>query len=85
MRMIVDEMTPHNYASLGSPGIDELKWLKPVYPGDVLSMESVFTDARTMKSRPDIGLHKMKNVVLNQHGEPVMTFTSNVMTATKPA
>ena len=85
MRMIVDNLTPKKIASLGSPGLDDVRWLKPVYPGDTLSMESEIHEKREMRSRSDIGLHKMENRVLNQHGEVVMRFTSNVMTARRPA
>ena len=81
MRMIVDHIAPQEVASLGSPGLDDLRWLKPVHAGDILTMEGEVLDKRPMRSRPGIGLHKTRNSVFNQHGEEVMRFTSNVMTA----
>src|SRR5688572_19247503 len=55
MRMMCDGYLLRS-ASLGSPGIDNLKWHKPVYPGDTLSMRITVLDARPMNSRPDVGL-----------------------------
>ena len=72
MRMICDDHLLDT-ASLGSPGIDQLRWVKPVYPGDTLSMRLEVLEARTMTRRPDVGLVKSRWTVLNQHGEPVMT------------
>ena len=85
MRMLVDRMKPQNVASLGSPGIDELKWLTPVYPGDTLRLETEVLEKRPMKSRPDVGLHKTRTRVLNQDDVEVMRFVSNVMTRRRPA
>ncbi|MFN4184738.1 MAG: MaoC family dehydratase [Hyphomonas sp.] len=78
MRMMVDtwkDMEPT--AGLGSPGIDELRWVKPVYPGDELTVEMELISKRRMKSRRDMGLSKSRQTVLNQHGETVMTMVSN--------
>ena len=60
-------------ASLGSPGIDELRWLKPVFPGDTLSVRLEILEARPMASRPDVGLVRSMWQVSNQHGEAVLT------------
>ena len=60
-------------AGLGSPGLDQLRWVKPVYPGDELSVEVELIDKRRSKSRPDMGLTKSRQTVFNQHGEVVMT------------
>ena len=59
-------------ASLGAPGIDEVKWLKPVRPGHVLSARSVCTEKRVMSSRPHVGICRMRHEILNQHGEVLM-------------
>lgn len=78
MRMMVDtwkDMEPT--AGLGSPGIDELRWVKPVYPGDVLTVEMEMIGKRRMKSRRDMGLSKSRQTVRNQDGEVVMTMVSN--------
>src|SRR3546814_13942817 len=73
MRMIVDDMKAHEQAGLGSPGIDELRWLKPVYPGDTLRCESEVLSKRRSASRHELGLFASKPTVLNQHDERVMT------------
>ena len=78
MRMMVDHMDEvGGGSSLGSPGVDRIRWLKPVFPGDVLSVRSVVEEVRPSKSRPGIGVVRQSYTVSNQHGEPVMTFTGN--------
>ena len=79
MRMMVDQFSKEKAASLGSPGIDELRWLKPVYPGDTLRVESELIEKRQSKSKPSMGLTKSRQTVFNQHDEPVMTMVSNGM------
>lgn len=64
-------------ASLGSPGIDELRWLKPVRPGDTLSARLTVTEATPSRSKPDRGIIRSVMEMRNQHGEVVMT-TSGV-------
>ena len=69
-------MTVRNFlsksASLGSPGLESLKWLKPVYPGDTLRLRQVIVEARPLRSRPDVGIVRSRWEMSNQHGEPVM-------------
>ncbi|MEB3414992.1 MaoC family dehydratase [Alteriqipengyuania sp. WL0013] len=77
MRMMVDNFSQKQRASLGSPGIDELRWLKPVYPGDTLSITSELIEKRRSKSRPEMGIMRAKSTTWNQHGEAVMTLVSN--------
>ena len=60
-------------SSLASPGIDELRWLKPVRPGDVLSLRVTVTEARRSRSKPDQGIVRSLVEVLNQNGEVVMS------------
>ena len=84
MAMLVEAMKERQEAGLGSPGLDELRWLRPVYPGDALSCESEVLDKRASASRPEMGLYKSRTTVLNQDGVAVMTFVSNVMIATRP-
>jgi acyl dehydratase len=60
-------------ASLGSPGIDNLKWLKPVRPGDTIRAQRTTLEVRASASRPEMGLVKTRWEVSNQNGEPVMT------------
>jgi acyl dehydratase len=73
-----------NAASLGSPGFDELKWLKPVYPGDTISVVATVKEARPSSSKPDRGLIKMAFDVQNQRGESVMYFLANQILRRKP-
>ena len=72
MRVLVDNYLARE-ASLASPGIDELRWLKPVRPGDVLSVRVTVLDARRSRSKPDRGLVRTSIEALNQDDEVVMT------------
>ena len=72
MRMMCDAYMLQS-ASVGSPGIDNLKWLKPVRPGDTISARRTTLEARTSKSRPDIGIVNNLWEVFNQDGEMVMS------------
>jgi acyl dehydratase len=71
MRMMVDHYISR-VASMGSPGLDEIRWLAPVRPGDVLSVRSTVVDARPSRSKPDRGVIWSEHEVLNQHREVVM-------------
>ncbi len=70
MRLFVDHYLSHN-ASLGSPGVDELRWYKPVRPGDELSIRVTVTQTRRSRSKPDRGVLHSFVEVLNQNGEVV--------------
>jgi acyl dehydratase len=72
MRMMCDAYLLDS-TSLGSPGIDNIKWLSPVKPGDTLRVRMTVLEARPSKSRPTVGLVKSAWEVLNQHGQAVMT------------
>ena len=76
MRMIVDNMANSRQAGLGSPGVDELRWLKPVYPGDTLRAESEVLDKTPSRSRADMGSYRARTTVFNQADEPVMSLVS---------
>jgi acyl dehydratase len=65
-----------NACSMGSPGLDELRWLKPVRPGDTLKVKAEVREKRASKSKPDRGTLLMDYTVTNQNGEAVMTFTA---------
>jgi acyl dehydratase len=84
MRMLVDSMKDAESASLGSPGLDELRWLKPVYPGDTLGCETECIEVRPSTSRPEMGSIKNRLTVRNQDGEAVMTMTSIGLMRTRP-
>ncbi len=75
MSMLVANMDA-NGRSLGSPGIDNLRWLLPVYPGDVLSVQMEVMDTIPSRSRPNIGVVVSKVSVSNHDGKVVMEFTS---------
>ncbi|MGO9119564.1 MAG: MaoC family dehydratase [Desulfomonilaceae bacterium] len=72
MRLYVDHYLSH-VASLSSPGVDELRWLKPVRPGDALSIRITISDAKRSRSKPDRGIVHSYLEVLNQDGEIVMS------------
>jgi len=77
MGMLVENMKDNRQAGLGSPGIDELRWVKPVYPGDTLRVENELLSKRRSRSRPDMGILKSATRVYNQNDEVVMTMISN--------
>lgn len=59
-------------SSLGSPGLETVKWLKPVYPGDTLRLQLTVLESRPMKSRSDVGLVLTRWDMRNQYDEPVL-------------
>jgi len=69
---------------IGSPGIDALRWLRPVRPGDTLCMVATVEDARLSRSRPDRGIVKILYEVLNQHGEVVMDYRAAQLMLRRP-
>lgn len=77
MAMLVENMKSQTQAGLGSPGVDQLKWLRPVYPGDTLRCETEVIEKRRSKSRRDMGLFKSRVQVFNQDDTPVLEMTSN--------
>jgi acyl dehydratase len=76
MRMLVENMKVNQQAGLGSPGVDEIRWLKPVYPGDTLRVEGEILSKRQSVSKPEMGSFVGRNTVFNQHDEAVMTMVS---------
>jgi acyl dehydratase len=85
MAMFVEKLTEDGQAGLGSPGVDELKWLKPVYPGDTLTLEREVLETRRFKSKPDMGLVRNRLTVFNQDAVPVMSMVLNSLVKTRPA
>jgi len=75
MSMMVAQMDTRG-RSLGSPGLDNLRWHRPVYPGDVLSVTMEVLETVPSKSRPKIGVVVSKVTVTNQQNDPVMSFVS---------
>ena len=83
MRMLVDHATTFA-ASMGSPGVDELRWLKPVRPGDVLSLRVTILETVPSRSKPDRGLVRSNVEVMNQDRDLVMTVKTMVFFRRRP-
>ena len=85
MSMLVKNISDIQQAGLGSPGIDELRWLKPVYPGDVLRVETEVLDKTPSRSKPDMGSFRSRATVFNQDDVAVMTVVSIGLIRRRPA
>jgi acyl dehydratase len=70
--------------SMGSPGLDEIRWFMPVRPGDTLFGRASIEDKRESASKPDRGIVKMKYWIENQKGETVMSFFGTQMVLKRP-
>lgn len=84
MRIMCDDYLLQS-SSLGSPGIDNLRWLAPVFPGDTLHMRLEVLAARPMNSRPGVGLVQSRWHLINQHDQPVMSMQGWGMFAMRTA
>jgi acyl dehydratase len=84
MRLLWDTFLKDT-ASLGSPGSDEIRWLKPVRPGDTLRARFTIIDVTPSRSKPDRGIVRTFAEILNQHGEIVMTQRGMGMFGRRPA
>ena len=84
MRMMCDDYLL-DAASLGSPGVDNIRWLAPVRPGDTIRAVRTVLEARVSKSKPGLGLVKSRWEVFNQNNEPVMTMEGMGMFACRNA
>lgn len=84
MAVIARHVVLEEQAGLGSPGIDELRWLKPVYPGDTIHVRGTIVDKTPSRSKPEIGSFRTHTIVTNQDGVPVMSFTSIVLIRRRP-
>jgi acyl dehydratase len=71
MRLTVTNFL-HQSSSMGSPGLENLRWMKPVYPGDTLRLRHVILESRPLRTRPDVGLVRSRWEMFNQHGEQVL-------------
>ena len=83
MAMMVENMKQEKSAGLGSPGIDGLRWKKPVFPGDTLRCETEVIEKRRSQSRPEMGIFKTRIRTLNQHDEVVLEMQSNGLIRTR--
>lgn len=84
MRMLYDGVLIRA-ASLGSPGVDSVRWLKPVRPGDTLRARMMIVEARPSRSKPDRGTINSKWEVFNQNDELVMTMEGMGMYRRRPS
>src|SRR5690348_16316999 len=84
MRLLVDGLL-NQTVSLGSPGLDEVRWLKPVRPGDTLRARFTVLETIPSRSRPEMGIVRGKGEVLNEGGEVVMTVISTGFFGRRPA
>jgi len=83
MRLLVDGGAPIAGGIIGA-GAEELRWPRPVRPGDELTVESEVLEIRPSRSRPTQGLMKMRSTTLNQNGEPVQIFVANLLVPRRP-
>jgi acyl dehydratase len=78
MRLLVDGGAPIAGGIVGA-GLDELRWPRPVRPGDILHTESEVIELRASRSRPNEGLVKMRTTTLNEAGKPVQVMVANLL------
>ena len=78
MRLLVDGGAPIAGGIIGAGG-EELRWPRPVRPGDTLTVESEVLEIRPSRSRPQQGMLRMRSTTFNQNGEPVQTFVGNLV------
>ena len=78
MRMIADGFILDS-SSMGAPGVEEVRWLAPVQPGDSLTVRATVLETRASNSRPDMGLTSFRFDVLNQAGTVVMELITTMM------
>jgi acyl dehydratase len=84
MAVVARRVVDNGQAGLGSPGIDELRWRLPVFPGDTLHVRGKIVEKTPSRSKPDIGSFKSAMTVTNQNDQVVMTFTSIVLIRRRP-
>ena len=84
MAVIARKVVGEEQAGLGSPGIDDLRWKKPVYPGDTLTVRGTIVEKTPSRSKPEIGSFRTETIVTNQNDEVVMSFTSIVLIRRRP-
>ena len=85
MGVISRRLVEEDQAGLGSPGIDELRWKKPVYPGDTITVRGKILEKTPSRSKPEIGSIRTETTVTNQNGELVMSYASIILMRRRPA
>ena len=83
MRLLVESEFKPAGGIIGA-GFDELRWPRPVRPGDELRVESEVVEVRPSKSRPEQGLVRVRTTTFNQHDEPVQIFVANLLVPRRP-
>ncbi|MBY6217814.1 MaoC family dehydratase [Qipengyuania aquimaris] len=83
MAMMVENMKDEKSAGLGSPGVDQIRWKKPVYPGDTLRCETEIIEKRRSASRPEMGIFKSRIRTYNQNDVVVLEMVSNGLIRTR--
>jgi acyl dehydratase len=83
MRLFTDGLL-NRAAAIGSPGLDELRWLKPVRPGDTLEARLEILEVRPARSKPDRGIVRARSVVVNQDEEEVLSFVATLFFKRRP-
>ncbi len=83
MRMFVDTVL-NNADSMGSPGVDDLRWLRPVFPGDTSSARTTILESRLSKSRPNMGIIRHRWEGFNQDGVPVLSMVATNFFGRRP-
>jgi acyl dehydratase len=78
MRMACDSFVL-NSSSMGAPGVDEVKWLKPLRPGTNITLRTTVLEIRTSKSRPEMGFVKALMEVLDDEHRQIMTLTTSMI------
>ncbi|MCX7317517.1 MAG: MaoC family dehydratase [Hyphomicrobiales bacterium] len=78
MRMLTDSFLI-NTSCMGAPGVDEVRWLKPVYPGDVLTVRHTVLSSKVSQSKPDRGFVSFHFEMLNQNGDVVLDQRNAIM------
>ena len=83
-RLLVDHIL-QDTASMGSPGVDELRWMKPVRPDDLLTLRATLLEKTPSRSKPDRGSTRWLLELRNQHGQVVMACKALALFARRPA
>jgi len=77
MRLVCDSIL-NKAAALGAPGIDEAKFMKPVFAGDTLTGRATCMSKRPLGSKPDVGACQFEFVLMNQSGEPALSWVNTI-------
>lgn len=85
MSMIVAHLETTKQAGLGGLGIDDLRWWKPVYPGDTLRCEIEILEKTESRSKPDRGTYRSRLSIFNQDDEKVMSYVNTALIRRRPA